>query len=52
MKAFAQETDFPVTLIFASLQAGKSRIDNEAVAAACGNVRNDVDEWFSCHTID
>jgi len=36
VKALAQKSDFPVTLISASQRVGKSRIDNEAVAVARG----------------
>lgn len=37
VRELAQKSDFPVTLISASQRVGKSRIDNEAVAAARGD---------------
>ncbi|MEO1903428.1 MAG: glycosyltransferase family 2 protein [Alcanivorax sp.] len=37
VRALAQKSDFPVTLISASQRVGKSRIDNEAVSAAQGD---------------
>lgn len=37
VRALAQKSDFPVTLISASQRVGKSRIDNEAVSAAKGD---------------
>ena len=37
VKALAQKSDFPVTLISASQRVGKSRVDNEAVATARGD---------------
>ena len=37
VRALAQKSDFPVTLVSASQRVGKSRIDNEIVAAAQGD---------------
>ncbi len=37
VRALAQKSDYPVTLISASQRVGKSRIDNEAVAVARGD---------------
>lgn len=37
VRALAQKSDFPVTLVSASQRVGKSRIDNEIVAAARGD---------------
>ena len=37
VRALAQKSDFPITLVSASQRVGKSRIDNEIVAAAQGD---------------
>lgn len=48
VRKLAEQSDFPVTLISASERVGKSRMDNEAVAAARGQyiVWCDSDDYF------